>query len=401
MRRSALIQPARRGNDPVKVITPVQDDLNRLIHNLEVHQVELQSQNDELISAQQELQKAHDRYTDLYNHAPMAYFTIDLPNNRIVDVNYTAALMLKITRNAVLKKRFAQFIEPEFSDIFHHCIKQTFNTPYKAICEIKMHTGDGAVFWAELDILGRAEDKQVRIAVLNIDERKKGEEIKDEFISMVSHEVKTPLTVLIGALSILKSEELLPEQKNDLVDSAFSSAHDMAAIVENMLELSRFQSKRMVINIQQINIMEIIDRVTQKLRSKSEKHTIVTKFSPKIPPVAVDAFRIERILYNLVDNAIKYSPEGGTVEVFARPEKSRLIVGVSDEGPGIAPEDRLRLFQSFERINPSDHYKISGLGLGLKVCRVLVEAHGGNIWVEPGPEKGSVFLFSLPLRAGK
>lgn len=111
--------------------------------------------------------------------------------------------------------------------------------------------------------------------------------------------------------------------------------------------------------------------------------------------VPADRLRVERVLYNLIDNAIKYSPRGGDVVVFARQEDGHLVIGVKDSGMGISAEDQARLFAPFERLGTAG--AISGIGLGLNVCRRLTEAHGGRIWVESQPGEGSTFLFTLPL----
>jgi signal transduction histidine kinase len=114
--------------------------------------------------------------------------------------------------------------------------------------------------------------------------------------------------------------------------------------------------------------------------------------------VSADVTRIERILDNLIDNAIKYSPNGGEVRVSARQEGRRMVVGVRDQGIGIAPRDAERLFQPFSRLDtPVPGSAIQGVGLGLVVCRRLVEAHGGSTWVESEPGKGSTFYFTLPV----
>jgi two-component system sensor histidine kinase KdpD len=112
--------------------------------------------------------------------------------------------------------------------------------------------------------------------------------------------------------------------------------------------------------------------------------------------LVVDPGRLERIFINLIDNAYKYSPEGSEVRVFTRQGKKEVVIGVSDQGVGIAPEDQEDLFEPFSRIGPAS--RIQGIGLGLVVCRRLVEAHGGRIWVESKPDGGSTFLFTIPLK---
>ena len=135
----------------------------------------------------------------------------------------------------------------------------------------------------------------------------------------------------------------------------------------------------------------------KRMQRKSALHQLVTNLPPDLPPVLVDPLRIERILHNLVDNAIKYSPNGGEVKLSAARDGEEIVISISDEGEGISRDDQMRLFQSFERLGASVKGSIQGTGLGLRVCRILVEAHGGRIWVESEKGKGSTFFFTLPV----
>jgi signal transduction histidine kinase len=117
----------------------------------------------------------------------------------------------------------------------------------------------------------------------------------------------------------------------------------------------------------------------------------------QLPPVRADVMRLEGILHNLLENAVKYSPDGGYIRVTAKAESDHLVISISDQGVGISPEDRAKLFAPFQRLGNSRVESVKGIGLGLVVCRRLVEAHGGQIWVESEPGKGSTFSFTLPL----
>jgi len=246
--------------------------------------------------------------------------------------------------------------------------------------------------------LRNADGSIAKLAVYHdITERKKMEQLKDEFIGMVSHELKTPLTVIIGALAVAQSKELSAAEKTAMIESAASGADDLAAMLENLLELSRYQSDRLKIQPEQVDIVKIVESVILKLRSRSEIHNLVTEISADIPPVNVDRLRIERVLFNLVENAVKYSPHGGEIKVSVRRDGSELLISVRDTGIGISPENVSKLFQSFERIDAYEQHSIPGLGLGLRVCRLLVEAHGGKIWVDSELDKGSTFSFTLPI----
>lgn len=231
----------------------------------------------------------------------------------------------------------------------------------------------------------------------DISEQKKAEQLKDDFVSMVSHELKTPITVIIGALRVATSEGITPEESGDLIHEAVSSADAMAALIDNLLELSRFSSKRLNLHSGRVNIAAAAQDVIKKLKDKSQRHRLIIDMPPEARFAPGDNLRIERILYNLAENAIKYSPNGGEVRIFTEKQDAAIMVGVSDQGIGISTENQSRLFQDFERLHSGEIKNVPGLGLGLKVCRILVEAHGGKIWVESEKGKGSTFYFTLPL----
>jgi PAS domain S-box-containing protein len=227
----------------------------------------------------------------------------------------------------------------------------------------------------------------------NMTEQKLEMDIKDEFIGMVSHELRTPLTVIIGALATARDERVSKEDKEELIQEATSSAESLASILSNMLELSRYQAGRLSLEKKPVRISNIAKKAVQRARRKYDTHNIILDISDKIPDADVDAGRIEQVLYNLLENAVKYSPAGSEVRVFSRQEKDGLVIGVSDRGVGIAPEDQQKLFEPFARLKEN---AAGGIGLGLVVCKRLVEAHGGRIWVESQPGQGSTFLFTIP-----
>ncbi len=232
----------------------------------------------------------------------------------------------------------------------------------------------------------------------DISEQKQAMAIKDDFIGMVSHELKTPLTVVIGAIKTAMSEGVSPQDARELLQDASWGAETMADIVDNLLELSRWQANRLNLQTARVDAAAVVGRMVERASRKSEKHRLVADVPADLPEVRVDRTRVERILDNLVDNAIKYSPEGGEVRISARREADYIVVSVTDQGIGIAPTDTAKLFQPFVRLDsliPTTTLK--GIGLGLVVCRRLVEAHGGRIWVESGPGKGSTFFFTLPM----
>ena len=339
-------------------------DLKRLAHELAVHQVELEIQNEELRQTRVKAEEARDRYLDLFDFAPVGYFTLD-EHNRIVEANLTGCQLLKMDRSKLLKQSFTKFIHAEESEKFYLQRQRVLESGTRNTFELQLLKADGTSFYAQIESLKVGEEK-LRLAVMDITELKKAEQLKDEFIGLVSHELKTPLTVIMGALSTATDERVSQEESRELIRNAVVHSEILASIIDNLLELSRQQSGRLSLQVQPVNVGEIAQNVIGKLQNKSAIHRLVSDFPLGLPPSLADSLRVERILYNLVDNAIKYSPKGGEVKVSSRQDGDFLLVGVRDNGPGISRGDQARLFQSFERLGTKANGIIQGTGLGLE-----------------------------------
>jgi PAS domain S-box-containing protein len=234
----------------------------------------------------------------------------------------------------------------------------------------------------------------------DITERKKLDQLKDEFISLVSHELRSPLTVIIGAISTALSEEtrLSREEMHQLLQDASWEADALSHLLGNLLELSRAQADRLFLHAEPVSVENVVQDAVEKVGRQSSAHRFVIELPAGLPSVHADLLRLERILYNLLENAVKYSPQGGEIRVLAKPETDRLVIGIADQGVGISLQDQAKLFGPFQRLEESRLEGVKGAGLGLLVCRRLVEAHGGRIWLESEPGQGSTFFFTLPLK---
>jgi PAS domain S-box-containing protein len=236
---------------------------------------------------------------------------------------------------------------------------------------------------------------------MDISERHRLDELKDEFISLVSHELGSPLTVVIGAINTVLAEKdrLSPEETQQLLKDAASESENLSHLLGNLLELSRVQANRLNLYNEPINIRKVIEATISKVSMIYSNRQIQTNISRDLPVLWADALRLERIFYNLIENAIKYSSGDSKVKVFARYDDESIICGVSDKGPGLSVHDAARIFEPFERLEDTLQYRTTskGMGLGLLVCRRLVEAHNGKIWVESTLGKGTKVFFRLPL----
>jgi PAS domain S-box-containing protein len=268
------------------------------------------------------------------------------------------------------------------------------------VVEIPIKHKDGTVYillWNSATIY--APDGKTPLATIaqgqDITERKKVEQLKDEFIGLVSHELRTPLTVISGSLRTAMSEGVSQEDGRELVQNAAEGADSLAAILENMLELSRHQAGRLRLRIETVSIADAVKNVIEKLKRQGISRQFLMDIPGQLPPVEADPVRVERILFNLMENATKYSPEDSKITVSSRMQDGFVVTRIIDRGLGISPTDQPRIFQPFQQLETSQR-RAKGVGLGLVVCKRLVEAQGGWIDVESELGKGSTFFFALP-----
>jgi len=240
-----------------------------------------------------------------------------------------------------------------------------------------------------------AEEEKARASAMAAALRE-ADRIKTNFISIASHELRTPLTVLVGFSELLLGREAPEEKRRDWLERIHRESKRLSAVVDDLLNVSRIQSGRVVVEQQPLDLPEIAREAVQSV-AMNEKHSVVFDFPEGLSPVVGDRDKLTQILVNLVDNAVKYSPQGGKITVAAHQEPERMVVSVSDQGIGIASEDQEKLFTTFTRIRRPEVEKIRGTGLGLYIVKALVELMGGEIWVESELGKGSTFFFSLPL----
>jgi len=343
-----------------------------------------------------ELSETRDYLDKLFNYANAPIVVWD-PQYKISRFNHAFERLARLAADEVMGKNIEILFPENTRDASMKHIKEATAGTRLEVVEIPIKQKGGStciLLWNSAAIY--APDGRDIIAVIaqgqDITERKKAEQIKDDFLSMVSHELRTPMTIINGSLRILRTEGIAEKDKEILLENAISGADSLSAIMENLLELSRYQAGRLKINIGTVDIPAVTRNIIKGFNERN--HRLEQNFPPGFPTVTADKIRVERILHNLVSNAIKYSPENTAITVSGRQGNGHVIISVADQGAGIKPEDRERIFEPFERL---EHGKgIQGLGIGLVVCKRLTEAQGGKIWVESQPGKGSTFFFTLP-----
>lgn len=222
--------------------------------------------------------------------------------------------------------------------------------------------------------------------------------LKSDFVSMVSHELRSPLTVISGAVELtLEEPELSDEYARKMLGLVGAKSQRLARLVEGILDVSRIDAGKLFLERTEVEIPPILDQVVSSLQATAVFHWFELHGTDDLAPAWGDEDRIEQILFNLLDNAVKFSPSGGPIVVQTRRGDGEITISISDTGVGIPAAQQRKLFQKFHRLDGSDSRETYGHGLGLYITKGLVEAHGGRIWVESAEGRGSTFSFTLPL----
>ena len=229
------------------------------------------------------------------------------------------------------------------------------------------------------------------------EELKALDRMKDEFLAMTAHELKTPLTSMLSLVRQMLDRDLgkLNEKQEKALRIVSRGTERLGGSIEKILEISKLESGQMELNKEKIQLTPLIQDVVEQMKPMARlKKITLTQRITKLPPVEADGKRIATVLTNLIENAIKYTLNGGRVTVEAKQRGNQILVQVRDRGMGIAKKDIQKLFTKFFQVN---HTK-PGAGLGLNISKMLVEAHGGKIRCESELGKGSTFSFTLPVK---
>lgn len=226
-------------------------------------------------------------------------------------------------------------------------------------------------------------------------------QMKNEFVSTVSHELRTPLTSIKGYVDLILDGEAgeINEIQQEFLTIVKQNSDRLVALINDLLDISRIESGRIHLKIQPLDMAELVDGTVETFRAVAETAGIgiAVELPGDLSLAAGDRDRVSQVLMNLLSNAIKYSPGGGTVTVRARARDGQVVLSVTDEGIGITSEDQEHLFDKFYRVDSSLTREIGGSGLGLSICKTIIELLGGQIWVKSTPGEGSTFSFSLPV----
>ncbi|HSX09172.1 MAG TPA: ATP-binding protein [Candidatus Saccharimonadales bacterium] len=274
------------------------------------------------------------------------------------------------------------------------------NTPESKLTLLK---GNGEKYQVALKLTPDAFGTKGRtlLTLLDTSQEKQLEEMKVDFVSMAAHELRTPLTAIRGYASLLQMHYSanLDDSAKELLTRLIVSTTNLASLIDNLLSISRIERNDLTVEVKPLDLSIIVKDIYSSFKQDAltRKQTFTLNMPDNLPMVMADPFRIGQVFINLIGNAIKYTPNNGTVTVTLADRKDHLEIAVQDTGEGIPKEALPRLFTKFFRVSGSLEQGSKGSGVGLFITKSIVEMHKGKIWADSQQGKGSIFTFTLPV----
>jgi PAS domain S-box-containing protein len=336
-------------------------------------------------------------FRNLVDRLDDAIFFLDSEDGRLLYVNEAACRNLGYPREELLKMKTWEFSEnlaspDEWRQMVAHIRGEgsfLFETRYlrrdRSFLEVEVNA---TVVHAGLQqfIVSVARD---------ITERRRLEQCREEVFSVVSHQLRTPLTAILGFAEYLIENETAKEEQREFLNLIVSESEQLQDLIDNLLSLQRLQAGFGLENLEPVPISSLFRELVDAFRSPLIRRRFKIECPPDLPAVFGDELKLQQAVRNLLENALKYSPEGSRIDLGARVQGFEVLLWVRDKGPGIPPDKQERVFERFYR--GGEGKGPAGTGLGLALVREIVQAHGGRVWVESIPGEGSTFFLALPV----
>ena len=352
----------------------------------------------------------------IISHAPLGIARVGTDMN-VIDVNPRMAALLRTTPEKMVGTAVASYLHPdEFERVFaifqplwrgavdtvesdSHAVRADNSEVWLHWSATGVRTAHGRIeYFVAMYEDNDAEHAANEAAAEHLAGLERLNRLKSEFVSLVSHEFRTALVGISGFSEMIRDEEVSIDEAKGYATDINKEAERLNRMINDMLDLDRIEAGRLVLHPQPVEINSLLQDAVNRARASSERHFVAGNFDPQNPTVQCDPDRIAQVVANLVSNAVKYSPEGGDINVTSSTRDGVVEISVRDHGMGIAPEFVQRLFSRYERYEKAGN-KILGTGLGLAIARQIIEMHGGKIWVESELGKGADFRFTLPVGA--
>jgi len=345
----------------------------------------------------EQLDAAHQRYRELFEDSVDPIFITDW-TGRVLEANRQAASLSGYSEEELRSKTIEQLHEVNAAKLGVGW--DALENGDAAVYESRLRRKNGAAHPIEAHArrVEFEEATAVQWLFRDIKERKELDALRDDLTAMIYHDLRSPLGNVVTSLDMLSgSMDAHDDLAQSLLSIAFQSTARIQRLVSSLLDLNRLEAGQPVGEQEAADPAALIEQAVNDTAQTVESRGQILSLSlpPRLPPLWVNADMIRRVLANLIENAAKYTPTGGRIEILAHTDGDWLKLCVKDNGPGIPIEDRERVFEKFMRLRGKDHP--AGLGVGLAFCRLAVLGHGGRIWVENQTGQGSTFSFTLPL----
>jgi len=328
-------------------------------------------------------------------------------------LQYTNPQFQKITgysQMELLDRRLLSMVALEDSDVVRSSTAFTLQESSPYPCEYRIISKNGQVKWVMQTVsLVRYDGKEAVLGnLMDITERKYLErkvieyeelnKLKSDLLATVSHELRTPLATIKGYSTMILDyfARLTPDEMKEYLVTVDNSTNRLAKLVDNLLDSSRMEAGLLKLDRSPTDIRQLIKKVAAEAKIRANRHKIRTSLSNNLPKSNIDVKRIRQVLDNLIDNAVKYSPEETEVLISVKRNGRELLFTIKDQGAGIPAEELTSIFDRMYRIEQRLSSGVDGMGLGLYICQGLIEAHGGRIWAESKVGQGSAIYFTLP-----
>jgi len=411
-KRSSRAKPLRSDIQALK--PPAASDSLGLLHELQVHQIELELQNEELRSARVELEQALHRYTELFDFAPIGYATVKA--NRVIDdINHAGARLLGRARSLIKGARVESIVPIEHQLTLRNLLLSAEVNSGRQCCEIELHRDGEGVFPAHVSAttLARTEP-QVLLAFEDISERKDREERlqrteralreadrrKDEFLAVLSHELRNPLAPIRNSVFVLAHSD--PE--GDAARSAQlvieRQVTHLTRLIDDLLDVTRIARGKINLRCEHLDLGALLRRALEDQRNSFAALGVALDSNIAHEPawIYADSARMVQIVSNVLTNSLKFTPRGGRVLVSLQQQGQQYLLQIADTGVGIPPDVLERVFEPFAQAPQTLERARGGLGLGLAMVKGLVELHGGSVSIESlGLRTGTRVVLTLPI----
>jgi PAS domain S-box-containing protein len=385
-----------------------------LIHELDVHRVEIELQNDELASAISETKLLAEKYQNLYDFSPVGHYTLSIRGD-IIELNLMGAQLLGKDYINLKGSKFGFFVSEETRPVFNFFIEKIFKNGVKETCEVVLTGNNRQSVYVIITGIPTGKGDACLLTAIDISDRIMAEKSlvetdanlhklllnNDMLLSIIAHDLRSPFNGIIGFSNVLVEEinDLKPEEIKEYSQIINESARNTLTLLDNLLVWARTKAGLVGFNRERLELTSILKEITNVLKLNAAiKNISLNHLSIDGIMVFADRNMLETIIRNLISNAIKFTNPGGRIDINAVQNADYVEVSIADNGVGMSEETCKKLFLVSTNMTSKGTVGEKGSGLGLLLCKEFVDKHGGKIWAESHEGLGSTFHFTIPAK---